>query len=180
MLIVGLNGESIELVGTGCSNIEYRTHFSMWSILSSPLLIGADVRTLDNTSLETLLNADVIALNQDLAGNQAELVRDIDNVQVYAKELDDGGYGVALLNRGGETADVTFGVRRDLVVPWDRYYLRDLWASKGNASDYALYNTPFFTAEVMPHEAKVYKIWQPPEDVGDPQKVLGKRGQLAR
>jgi len=167
MLIVGLNGKSQELVGTGCSNVEYRTHFSLWSMMSSPLLIGADVRNLDAVSLETLLNKDIIALNQDVAGNQAALARDVDNIQVYAKELNDSSWAVALLNRGSETTDITFSPRRDLIIEWDRYYLRDLWKSEGNVSDYILYNIPF-TAEVMSHEAKVYKIWQPPDDVPPP------------
>ncbi|KAK5046822.1 hypothetical protein LTR84_007176 [Exophiala bonariae] len=167
MLIVGLNGKSQELVGTGCSNVEYRTHFSLWSILSSPLLIGADVRNLDSDSLKTLLNKDVIALNQDVAGNQAALVQDVGNVQVYAKELNDSSWGIALLNRGSETADITFSPRRDLIITWDRYFLRDLWKSEGNESDFTLYNIPF-TTEVMPHEAKVYRISQPPEDVSPP------------
>ncbi len=36
MLIVGLDGKSKQLVGTGASNIEYRTHFSLWAMVSSP------------------------------------------------------------------------------------------------------------------------------------------------
>lgn len=166
MLIVGLNGKSQELVGTGCSNIEYRTHFSLWSILSSPLLIGADVRNLDSESLKTLSNKDVIALNQDVAGNQAALVRDVGDIQVYAKELNDSSWGIALLNRGSATADITFSPRRDLIITWDRYFC-EICGSPRNESDYTLYNIPF-TTEVMPHEAKVYKIWQPPEDVPPP------------
>ena len=51
MLIVGLDGKSKQLVGTGASNIEYRTHFSLWAMVSSPMLVGADVRKLDAYSL---------------------------------------------------------------------------------------------------------------------------------
>lgn len=75
MLVVGLNGESKELVGAGASNIEYRAHFSLWSILATPLLTGTDVRNLDAYTLETLTNKEVIALNQDPLGKQAKTVK---------------------------------------------------------------------------------------------------------
>ena len=159
MLIVGLNGNSAQLVGTGASNIEYRTHFSLWSIVASPLLIGADIRSLDAESLKTLSNREVVALNQDPLGTQAEIVSDDGEVQIYAKELKDGGYGIALLNRGHSTADITFSPRKHIALEWDRYHIRDLWKHK----DLGPYDIPY-TVEVMPHEAKVYKIWQLEED----------------
>lgn len=156
MLIVGLKGRSGQLVGTGASDVEYRTHFSLWAMVDSPLLIGADVRTLDAWSLETLTNAEIVALNQDPAGNPAEKVREDANgeLQVYAKEMADGSIAVALLNRGAATADMTVSPRRDLAVPWLRYRARDLWKHK----DLGPYDMPF-TTEVMSHEARVLRFW---------------------
>ncbi|KAF2190397.1 glycoside hydrolase family 27 protein [Zopfia rhizophila CBS 207.26] len=156
MLIVGLNGQSKQLVGTGASNLEYRTHFSMWSIVNSPLLIGADVRNLSAYDLETLTNKEIIALNQDPLGQPATVVRSDRNgeLQVYAKSLADESIAVALLNRGTATADMTFSMRRDLTVPWDVYRMRDLWKHR----DLGPYDIPY-TTEVQAHEAKVYRIW---------------------
>jgi alpha-galactosidase len=156
MLIVGLKGRSGQLVGTGASDVEYRTHFSLWAMVDSPLLIGADVRTLDAGSLETLTNREIVALNQDPAGNQAEKVREDANaeLQVYAKEMADGSIAVALLNRGAATADMTVSPRRDLAVPWLRYRARDLWKHQ----DLGPYDMPF-TTEVMSHEARVLRLW---------------------
>lgn len=159
MLIVGLHGRSGQLVGTGASDVEYRTHFSLWAMLESPLLIGADVRTLDAASLETLGNKEVIALNQDAAGNQAEKVRDDGERQVWSKEMADGSIAVALLNRGTATADMTLSPRKDLQVPWDRYRVRDLWKHK----DLGPYDIPF-TTEVMSHEARVLRLWKVEEE----------------
>ena len=155
MLIVGLNGKSKQLVGTGASNTEYRTHFSLWAMVDSPLLIGADVRKLDAYSLETLSNKEIIALNQDKAGSIAERVVDNGEQQIFMKELSDGSVAVLLLNRGAATADMSFFPRRDFAMPMDRYSVRDLWAHRdlGN-HDVA------FTTEVQSHEARVFLIRQ--------------------
>jgi alpha-galactosidase len=155
MLIVGLDGRSKQLVGSGASNTEYRTHFSLWAMVSSPMLVGADVRHLDAWSLETLTNREVIALNQDPAGEVAHKVRDDGDLEVFAKELADGSVAVLLLNRGAATADITFSPRKDLQMPMDRYSVRNLWQH----GDLGSYDIPF-TAEVQSHAAKVYRIRQ--------------------
>jgi alpha-galactosidase len=155
MLIVGLNGRSKQLVGSGASNTEYRTHFSLWAMVSSPMLVGADVRHLDEYSLETLTNREIIALNQDPSGAVARKLRDDGELEVFAKELADGSVAVLLLNRGAATADMTFSPRRDLQMQMDRYSVRDLWQER----DLGAYDIPF-TAEVQSHEAKVYRIRQ--------------------
>jgi alpha-galactosidase len=162
MLIVGLNGRSPLLVGTGASNVEYRTHFSLWAMLESPLLIGADVRAIDADSLATLANAEVIAVNQDVAGHAAEKVGEQGEhgeLQVWAKEMADGSWVVALLNRGAATAEMNVNPRRDLSLPWNRYRVRDLWAHK----DRGPYDIPY-SVEVMSHEAKVLRLY--PVEVG--------------
>ena len=51
--------------GAGATPLEQRSMFSMWSILPAPLVLSADLRTLDATSKATLTNAGVIAVNQD-------------------------------------------------------------------------------------------------------------------
>ncbi|NHZ32935.1 glycoside hydrolase family 27 protein [Massilia rubra] len=153
MLIVGLNGRSKELVGAGASNVEYRTHFSLWAMVNSPLLAGADLRSLDVETLATFTNKEIIALNQDPLGKPAEKVRDDGVLQIYAKELADGSYAVALLNRGSATADMTLSLRRDLALTWKKYRVRDLWRHQ----DVGTYDIPF-TTEVISHEARVLRL----------------------
>lgn len=69
MLVVGMGGKGN--VGlTGCSDLEYRTHFSLWAFLNSPLMIGCDVREMSEATRETLTNPEMIAINQDPAGWQ--------------------------------------------------------------------------------------------------------------
>ncbi len=153
MMVVGLKGKSADLVGAGASNVEYRTHFSLWAMVNSPLLASADLRHLDSDTLETLTNTEIIALNQDPLGKPAQRVRSAGGLEVFAKELADGSMAVALLNRGSPTADMTFNVHKDFNLPWTRYQVRDLWRHK----DLGIYDIPY-TAEVISHEARVFRI----------------------
>jgi alpha-galactosidase len=153
MLIVGLNGRSKQLVGSGASNIEYRTHFSLWAMVASPLVVGADVRSLSAYDLETLTNHEVIALNQDRLGRPAKKVRDDGQREIFAKELADGSWAVALLNRGSAATAMTVSPRRDLGQAWSRYRVRDLWQHR----EFGAYRVPF-TTKVMGHEARVLRL----------------------
>jgi len=78
-------------VGRSMTQVEDETHFGMWCIMSSPLLIGCDTRDIRPESLKLLCNRDLIALNQDplhlqayVAEKQGEcfvLVKDIKKLQ---------------------------------------------------------------------------------------------------
>lgn len=54
----------LQVGNIGLSLIEQRTHFSLWAMMASPLLIGTDVSLLTNESLMILGNAEVTAVNQ--------------------------------------------------------------------------------------------------------------------
>jgi len=56
------------------SNTEYITHFSLWALAKSPLIIGCDVRNIDKATLAIISNEEVIAVNQDALGVQGHRV----------------------------------------------------------------------------------------------------------
>ncbi len=58
----------------GMTDVEYRTHFSLWAISKAPLIIGCDVRNMSSATLSTLTNTEVIAVNQDPLGVQGKKV----------------------------------------------------------------------------------------------------------
>ena len=70
MLVVGMNNRGNVSLG-GCTEEEYRLHFSLWAFLQSPLMIGCDIRNMDEANRNILLNKAVIALNQDESCHQA-------------------------------------------------------------------------------------------------------------
>ncbi len=68
MLIVGMNGKGNVGLESGCTDDEYRLHFSLWAMLNSPLMIGCDVRNMTPETKKILMNREILAINQDPAG----------------------------------------------------------------------------------------------------------------
>jgi len=68
--------DMLEVGNGGCTDTEYRTHFSLWAMLKSPLIIGNDVRKMTSTdpAYTILTNKELIAVNQDGLGHQARRI----------------------------------------------------------------------------------------------------------
>ena len=75
-------------VGRGLSTEEDKTHFGMWCIMSSPLLIGCDMTTISPTALDLLTNGELIALNQDPLALQAYVVKRESGAYVLVKDVE--------------------------------------------------------------------------------------------
>jgi hypothetical protein len=110
--------------------IEARTHFALWAMLNAPLLIGADLRKTPDVLMKILGQDDIIAVNQDPAGNQATVVYDSSDLQILVKTLANGEKAVAIFNRGSGAVDVTLQAtqlkyRGDAPVE-----LTDLWTKQ--------------------------------------------------
>jgi alpha-galactosidase len=90
-------------VGNGKLSIaENRTHFSMWAMLSAPLLAGNDLPHMKPEIRNILTNRDVIAIDQDNLGKQASRVYSEGEVDVWAKHLSGGAMAIAVLNAGSD------------------------------------------------------------------------------
>ncbi|MEG2947586.1 MAG: NPCBM/NEW2 domain-containing protein [Bacteroidales bacterium] len=76
---------------------EQYAHISLWSLFSSPLLIGCDMANLDDFTLNLLTNHEVIAVNQDPKVAPAEKIV-TENGQIWYKELHDGSYAVGFFH----------------------------------------------------------------------------------
>ncbi|KAI1504641.1 glycoside hydrolase superfamily [Biscogniauxia marginata] len=120
MLIVGLKALSLE---------EERFHFSMWAINKSPLNIGAPTNTelTPAESFEILSNKEVIAINQDPLGKQAQLVRRYTEEEwdIWAGELSDSRkvLGIANWKNDSQTVQVDLAA-----VQVAEARARDVWA----------------------------------------------------
>jgi alpha-galactosidase len=141
-------------VGNGhMSDAEYRAHFSLWAIEAAPLIAGNDVRTMSDATKTVLLNAEVIAVDQDSSGAQGILVSSgPPELQVWAKPLADGSRAVALLNRSAAPARIQANFRRAGITT-DSATVRDLWA-------HAVLGTfaREFAATVPPHDVVMVRM----------------------
>ncbi|MGN6479020.1 glycoside hydrolase family 27 protein [Luteibacter sp.] len=144
--------DMLEVGNGGMTDVEYRSHFSLWSIMASPLLIGTDLRTIKPEALKILLNKDVIAIDQDPLGVQGKQVRDADGIHVIVKPLKDGGRAVAVFNEGDAAKDVTVAPAEIGLKAGGSYTMRDLWAhtdAKGDGS---------IKVALEPHATVMYRI----------------------
>lgn len=93
MIIVGDFGLSVD---------EARAQFALWSIMSAPLLMSNDLRTISPEFEEILLNRHVIAVDQDPLGHFGKRVFVSSNkaIEVWAKRLSGGSFAVVYFNRG--------------------------------------------------------------------------------
>ena len=137
----------------GMEHIEHQTQFSLWSLMKSPLLIGSDIRNIDDESMHILTNPEVIAVNQDKMGVQGTKRKTDGTNEVWAGPLDGGAYAVILLNRGTATANVTASWSDFGVDPSKEAAVRDLWQMKDLGS-----MKGSVTATVPSHGAIMYKI----------------------
>ena len=110
--------------------MEYRSHFSLWALLAAPLIAGNDLRNMRPEIHDILTNKEVIAVDQDAMGREGERVAKNGDLEVWAKQLKDGGRAVILLNRGGSEQQISVNWE-DLGYPSTlSASVRDLWQHK--------------------------------------------------
>jgi len=115
MLVVGMhgnsdNGEVLGGVVGGCTDTEYRTHFALWAMMNSPLIIGCDVRKMTDTTKEILMNRDIISINQDPECRGLYIIRqwnNPENVFALVKPLADGEYAIGMFNLSDKRAEMS-------------------------------------------------------------------------
>ena len=139
------------------NNVEHQTQFSLWSLMKSPLLIGTDLRKIDNESLRILTNPEVIAVNQDKLAVQGTKRRrygvELIN-EVWAGPLEGGAYAVVLVNRSFEvTSNVTANWSDFGLDPNKEANVRDLWQMKDLGK-----MKGSITATLPIHASAMYKI----------------------
>jgi alpha-galactosidase len=151
MLVVGWVGWGPALHYTRLTPGEQYTHITLWSLLSSPLLIGCDLSQLDPFTLNLLTNDEVIAVNQDPLGKQALQAQANERYEIWIKDLEDGSKAIGLFNL----------TEAPLYIPVDlkgfkldgRWNMRDLWRQTdlGQVQQH-------FEMKVLPHGAMLIKI----------------------
>ena len=109
---------------------EARSHFALWAMLNAPLMIGADLRKTPKALMDIFGNADIIAVDQDPAGNQAVLVHDSSDLQILVKTLASGDKALAIFNRGSGAYDVDLHAAHLKFSDSAPIELTDLWSKQ--------------------------------------------------
>ena len=101
-------------VGRSLTAEEDKTHFGMWCIMNSPLLIGCDLTTIRTTALQLLRNTELIALNQDTLYQQAYPVALTNGCHVLVKDIETRNgtkRAFAIYNPNDDKRDATVSFR---------------------------------------------------------------------
>ena len=141
-------------IGRGLKPEEEETHFGMWCIMSSPLLIGCDLTAIPASSLQLLKNKELIALNQDPLELQAYVVQHEHGGYVLVKDIEEKRgtvRAVALYNPTEETC--SFRVPLSVLELEGTTRIRDLVKQKDERSV-----TDFIQFDVLPHGTKILRV----------------------
>ena len=104
---------------------EQCTLLSLWSLESSPLILGNYLPNTDDWTLSLLTNDEVLALDQDWLVQAARKVSQKDGLEVWVKPLHDGSRAIGLFNRTDAAATVTLDWADAGLV--GTRAVRDLW-----------------------------------------------------
>ncbi|KAJ5600931.1 hypothetical protein N7450_001998 [Penicillium hetheringtonii] len=113
---------------------EEQTHFSLWAILKSPLVIGAALNdestSINKDSLAILSNQDVIGFNQDSLGKSADLKRrwTEEQYEVWSGPLSNGRTVAAVINWADNARELTLNLP-DIGLQYAGQ-VKDIWAER--------------------------------------------------
>jgi alpha-galactosidase len=144
--------DMLEVGNGGMTPTEYRSHFSLWAIMAAPLLIGADLRKVNNENFTTLLNKDVIAVDQDALGIQGKQISLSANKYVISKPLSNGDYAVALFNNNSSAQTISTTASAIGIGSSSSYNLKDLWSKTTRTTTGAI------SASVPAHGTVMYRV----------------------
>jgi alpha-galactosidase len=114
---------------SGLTTAEDQAQFSMWSMLSAPLLAGNDLRSMSPAVRRILTNRAVIAVDQDPLGAEATRVSEQGNADVWVKRLANGDRAIMLLNRGTAPLDITTTAKAAGLPAAGGYRVSNLWTN---------------------------------------------------
>jgi alpha-galactosidase len=155
--------DMLEIGNGGMTATEYRTHMSMWAMMSAPLIIGTDLRTIPEPYLAMLSNKEIIAIDQDPLGVQGAVVYDNEGLIVVDKPLATGERAIALYNSTDVQATISVPVSVTGLKPARAYRLHDVWTGQ------TMQAKDTISAGVSAHGTVVYVVkpatfsrWLPP------------------
>jgi alpha-galactosidase len=145
--------DMLEVGNGGMTDTEYRSHFSLWSIMGAPLIAGTDLRNASAATLAIYGNRDVIAVDQDPLGKEGTPVSDDGTHWTIVKPLANGDKAVLFFNEGSTPARQSVTMSKLGFTGGRRaYQVRDLWSHQTSTVASTL------TATVAGHGVAMFRI----------------------
>jgi len=135
---------------TRFSHDEQRSLLTFWSIIRSPLILGADLPHNDDWTTSLLTNPEVIAVDQHSTANRPLITTN--GAVIWSARPEDGkGHYLAIFNRGDAAEDIDMEWNELGLVTGKGYKLRDLWEHKDLAPATSL------KLKLQPHACLLYR-----------------------
>lgn len=150
-------------VGNGMTDIEDKSHFSLWCMLAAPLMAGNDLHKMSEETRKILTNKDVIAIDQDALGVEGFRYYAFDGLEIWVKPLITGDLAVCFLNRSERTQNINYDWTAHIIqdttsktyadFTQSTYKLRDLWSKKDAGT-----TQKTFKQIIPPHDVVVLRL----------------------
>jgi len=147
------DADMMECCNGGMTDIEYKSHFSIWAILASPIILSSDLRQMTEECMGIIGNQEVIAVHQDALGIQGILVSSAQDLQIFARPLQDGSKAVVLFNRSETNSTISVTWSEIGLSVTTKAMVRDLWTHQ-NLGVYA----GVFSTLVLRHGVVMLRI----------------------
>jgi len=138
--------------GFFASEREEVAQLQLWAVMGAPMLLGLDVRSVDDRTLRLLTHPALQAINRDPLARQGRRLNAEHGHEVWAKPLADGtSHAVVLFNRTDSAS--TAALRWHDLWGAGSAYVRDLWnwTEIGTQRD-------GWSARLQPHESRLLQI----------------------
>ncbi|MBP3428003.1 MAG: glycoside hydrolase family 27 protein [Clostridia bacterium] len=133
---------------THFTHAEQRTMMTLWGMMRSPLMIGAEMTKNDDFTLSLLTNADVLAIGRDSFCGHPITTTEEESVWVAPRQ-DGAGLYVALFNLSDEAREVRVDAQ---ALNYAAKTAKELWTQETATTGDAL------CAELAPHDTAVYLL----------------------
>jgi alpha-galactosidase len=130
---------------------EQYSYMSMWCLMASPLIFSGDMAKLDEFTLNVLCAPELIDINQDPLGKQAEIIKQDARQLVLAKPLEDKTLAVGLFNLTDKPQRLEIPLAALRLKPGAG--VRDAWRQRELPAA-----TASLGAEVPPHGVAVLRL----------------------
>ena len=162
MLVAGLYGKGSIGFGEGCTYTEYRQHLAFWCMLSAPLMLGMDIRSMTDETRDLLTDPELLAIDQDPEArppyvHKLQFNNDCqgsEEVRILFKHLNDGTYAVGAFNFGDDDtkANIRFyDIGLDAGCGYG-FQLTDIFTGE----DVGMYHE-IYTLHVPAHDCRIYR-----------------------
>lgn len=146
------------------TNTDYETHFALWCMFSSPLMIGGDIRNMNEFCHKLLTNEKLIAINQDKEARNPYLVnrdlqedseKNLNGTYVFLKLLSNNEYALLLWNVTDNDAQAT-AIYHDMGFPYSSGLKLEFEELLGDSV--VNYRCDCLSMKLKPHQCKLLKF----------------------